>query len=115
MGKGVASYDLKDMITGKAVYGIGNTHGRNAARTSRTLRCMAHGEIGRQQAALAVPGVKRTETLDAFKPPILFQAHGGVGVLATNSWAAIQAEKLKIEWTDSEHKSFSSDPYKAEL
>jgi isoquinoline 1-oxidoreductase subunit beta len=63
-----------------------------------------------------VPGVKQTATIDPFKPPILFQAHGGVGVLATNSWAAIQGKKkLKIEWTDSPHKVYSSDAYKTEL
>ncbi len=68
------------------------------------------------KAALAVPGVKLTATIDPFKPPILFQAHGGVGVLANSTWAAIQGrKKLKIEWTDSDNKSYSSDPYKAEL
>src|SRR5262249_57078134 len=68
------------------------------------------------KAALAVPGVKQTATIDPYKPPILFQAHGGVAVLADNTWAAIQGKKkLKVEWTDSEHKSYNSEPYKAEL
>jgi isoquinoline 1-oxidoreductase beta subunit len=117
MGKGVASYDLKDMITGKAVYGI-DTY-MDGMLYANIAHPPVYGSTVKSvdnKAALAVPGVKRTETLDAFKPPILFQALGGVGVLATNSWAAIQGKKkLKIEWTDSEHKSFSSDPYKAEL
>jgi len=68
------------------------------------------------KAALAVPGVKQTATIDPYKPPIMFQSHGGVAVLADNTWAAFQGKKkLKVEWTDSEHKSYNSDPYKAEL
>ena len=50
------------------------------------------------KAALGVAGVKQVETIDAFKPPIGFQAHGGVAVLADNTWAAMQGRmKLKIE------------------
>jgi isoquinoline 1-oxidoreductase subunit beta len=117
MGKGVSSYDLKDMVTGKAGYGI------DARLDGMLYGNVAHPPVfGAQvksvddKAALAVPGVKQTATIDPFKPPILFQAHGGVAVLANSTWAAIQGKKqLKIEWTESEHKSYSSDPYKAEL
>lgn len=117
MGKGVASYDLKDMITGRATYGI------DAHMDGMLYGNVAHPPVFGaavksidDQAALAVPGVKQTATIDPFKPPILFQAHGGVAVLADSSWAAIQGKKkLKIEWTPSEHSSYSSDAYKAEL
>jgi len=117
MGKGVASYDLKDMVRGKATYGI------DTRMDGMLYANLAHppvlGSTVRSvddKDTLAVPGVKQTATLDPYKPPILFQAHGGVAVLADNTWAAIQGKKkLKIEWTDSEHKSYNSDPYKAEL
>src|SRR5260370_24426886 len=116
-GKGVASYDLKDMITGKATYGI------DAQMDGMLYANVAHPPVYAyavksvdDKAALAVPGVKQTATIDPFKPPILFQAHGGVAVLADSSWAAIQGKKkLKIEWTSSEHSSYSSEAYKAEL
>jgi len=57
------------------------------------------------KAALGVAGVKQTATIDAFKPPIGFQALGGrVAVLADNTWAAMQGrKKLKIEWEKSPH------------
>ena len=117
MGKGVSSYDLKDMITGKATYGI-DTH-MDGMLYANVAHPPVYGSAVKSvddKATLVVPGVKQTATIDPFKPPILFQAHGGVAVLANNSWAAIQGKKkLKIEWTDSEHKSYSSDPYKAEL
>jgi isoquinoline 1-oxidoreductase beta subunit len=117
MGKGVASYDLKDMILGRAVYGI-DTHldGMLYANVAHPPVFGSAVKSVDDHAALAVPGVKQTATIDPFKPPILFQAHGGVGVLANSTWAAFQGKKkLKIEWTDSEHKSYSSDLYKAEL
>jgi isoquinoline 1-oxidoreductase beta subunit len=117
MGKGVASYDLKDMIMGKAAYGI-DTHmdGMLYANVAHPPVFGAAVKSVDDKATLAVPGVKQTATIDPFKPPILFQAHGGVGVLADSSWAAMQGKKkLKIEWTDSEHKTYSSDAYKADL
>jgi len=117
MGKGIASCDLQDMITGKATYGI-DTHmdGMLYANVAHPPVYGAAVKSLDDKATLAFPGVKQTATIDPFKPPILFQAHGGVGVLADSTWAAIQGKKkLKIEWTDSEHQSYSSDPYKAEL
>ena len=117
LGKGVASYDLKDMITGKAPYGIdAHMDGMLYANVAHPPVFGASVKSVDDKAALAVPGVKQTATIDPFKPPILFQAHGGIGVLASNSWAAIQGKKkLKIEWTETEHKIYSSDAYKSEL
>ena len=42
------------------------------------------------KAALAVKGVQQTVTLDAPKPPLMFQPLGGVAVIADNTWAALQ-------------------------
>src|SRR2546429_6804184 len=68
------------------------------------------------QTALGVAGVRQTATIDAFKPPIGFQALGGVAVLADNTWAAMQGrKKLKIEWEKSPHSAWNSDAYKKEL
>src|SRR5215467_14099105 len=68
------------------------------------------------KAALAVAGVRQTATIDAFKPPIVMQALGGVAVLADNTWAAMQGKKkLKIEWDKSPHSVWNSESYKKEL
>ncbi len=117
IGKGTASYDLKDMCTGKAAYGQ-DTHMEGMLYAS-----VAHPPVFGSsvksvddKAALSVVGVKQTETLDAFKPPIGFQALGGVAVLADNTWAAMQGrKKLKIEWEKSPHSAWNSDAYKKEL
>ena len=46
-----------------------------------------------------VPGVERTVVIPGFKPPHVFQAMGGVAVIADNTWSAMQGrEALKVEW-----------------
>jgi len=67
-------------------------------------------------ATLAVKGVKKTRVLDTFKGPVMFQALGGVAVIADNTWAAIEGKKkLKIEWNETDHKNYSSEEYRKEL
>jgi isoquinoline 1-oxidoreductase beta subunit len=117
MGKGVSSCDLDDMVRGRATYGI-DTHmaGMLYANIAHPPVLGSSAKSVNDRDTLAVPGVKQTVLIDPYKPPILFQPHGGVAVLADNTWAAIQGKKkLKVEWTDSEHQSYSSDPYKKEL
>jgi isoquinoline 1-oxidoreductase subunit beta len=117
IGKGITSYDLKNMCTGKAAYGQ-DTHMEGMLYAS-----VAHPPVFGSSvkslddaAALSVAGVKQTATIDAFKPPIGFQALGGVAVLADNTWAAMQGKKkLKIEWEKSPHSVWNSDAYKKEL
>jgi len=117
IGKGAASYDLKDMCTGKAGYG------QDTRMEGMLYASVAHPPVFGSsvksvddKAALGVTGVKKTETIDAFKPPVGFQALGGVAVLADNTWAAMQGrKKLKIEWEKSPHSVWNSDAYKKEL
>ena len=117
IGKGTASYDLKDMCTGKAAYG------QDTRMDGMLYASVAHPPVFGSsvksvddKAALAVAGVKQTATIDAFKPPITFQALGGVAVLADNTWAAMQGKKkLKIEWEKSPHSVWNSEAYKKEL
>src|SRR5712664_60330 len=117
IGKGTASYDLKDMCTGKAAYG------QDARMDGMLYASVAHPPVFSSsvkslddKAALGVAGVKQTATIDAFKPPIGFQALGGVAVLADNTWAAMQGrKKLKIEWEKSPHSVWNSVAYRKEL
>jgi isoquinoline 1-oxidoreductase subunit beta len=117
IGKGAASYDLKDMCTGKAAYGQDTRmEGMLYASVARPPVFGGTVKSVDDKAALSVVGVKQTETIDAFKPPVGFQALGGVAVLADNTWAAMQGrKKLKIEWEKSTHSVYNSDAYKKEL
>ncbi|PYT82127.1 MAG: twin-arginine translocation pathway signal protein [Acidobacteria bacterium] len=117
IGKDSASYDLKDLCTGKATFGQ-DTH-MDGLLYASVLHPPVMGSTIKSvddKAALAVPGVKQTATIDTFKPPVLFQALGGVAVLADNTWAAMQGrKKLKVDWEESSHRVFNSAPYRKEL
>jgi isoquinoline 1-oxidoreductase subunit beta len=117
IGKGTASYDLKDMCTGKAGYGQDTRmEGMLYASVARPPVLGSSVKSVDDKAALSVAGVKQTAKIDAFKPPIGFQALGGVAVLADNTWSAMQGrKKLKIEWEKSPHSVWNSDAYKKEL
>src|SRR5438477_12738739 len=63
MGKGVASYDLKDMITGKAAYGIDTRmDGMLYANVAHPPVYGSSVKSVDDKATLAFPGVKQTAT-----------------------------------------------------
>jgi isoquinoline 1-oxidoreductase subunit beta len=112
-----ALFDLPDMVTGKAIFGM------DATMPGMVFASIEHPPVLGQKiksyddkAALKVPGVKRTVTLDTVKPPHLFQPLGGVAVIADNTWAAFKGRKsLKIEWENSPHSSYNSAAYRKTL
>jgi isoquinoline 1-oxidoreductase subunit beta len=117
IGKDSAGYDLKEICTGKAVYG------QDTRMDGMLYASVVHPPVMGStvksldnQEALAVGGVKQTAVIDTFKPPVVYQALGGVAVLADSTWAAMQGrKKLKVEWEESAHHVFNSDPYRKEL
>jgi isoquinoline 1-oxidoreductase subunit beta len=117
IGQPSPTYDLKDMVSGKAAYG------QDAHREGMLYASVLHPPVygGAVQsvddsAALKVPGVKETATLDPFKPPVNMQALGGVAVIADNTYAAFQGKKkLKVQWTNSEHSVWQSDAFRKDL
>jgi isoquinoline 1-oxidoreductase beta subunit len=117
IGKDTANYDLQDMCSGKAVYG------QDVRLDGMLYASVAHppvfGSTAKtvdDKAALAVMGVKQTASIEPFKPPVGYQALGGVAVLAENTWAAMQGKKkLNIEWEKSAHSVYNSEAYKKEL
>jgi len=117
IGKPAPSYDLKDLCTGKGLYGQDTRmEGMLYASVAHPPVLGSAVESLDDKATLAVAGVKQTATIDPFKPPHGFQALGGVAVLADNTWSAMQGrKKLKIKWGASPHGVFNSDAYKKEL
>ncbi|HEY6320024.1 MAG TPA: molybdopterin cofactor-binding domain-containing protein [Thermoanaerobaculia bacterium] len=103
-----AFVDVKDMATGKAVYGADVV--LPGMMTAMIVRCpVANGQVKSfdDRAALAVPGVKWVERVlpDGF--PMVggvgsgFIPHAGVAVVAENTWAALQGYRAlrdKVEW-----------------
>jgi len=117
IGKPASSYDLKDMVSGKATYG------QDLRMEGMLYASVVHPPVFGSSvksvddaAALKVAGVKQTAVIDTFKPPVTMQALGGVAVLADSTYAAFQGKKkLKVEWEKSEHSVWTSDAYRKEL
>jgi isoquinoline 1-oxidoreductase subunit beta len=117
IGKGLPNADGKDIVTGRAVFGI-----------DAVLPGMKHAVIARSpvyggtlkkvetDAALRVPGVERVITLKGAPPPAGFMALGGVAVIARNTWAAMQGrDALTIDWDPGPNASYDSEAYATEL
>jgi isoquinoline 1-oxidoreductase beta subunit len=117
IGKPASAYDLHDMCTGKAVFG------QDVKMDGMLYASVAHAPVFGSAvskvddaATLKVGGVKQTARIEPFKPPVGYQALGGVAVLADSTWAAFQGKKkLKLEWTKSDHSAWNSDAFKKEL
>jgi isoquinoline 1-oxidoreductase subunit beta len=117
IGKPAPTYDLKDMCSGKAMYGQ-DAHMEGMLYASVVHPPVYGGAVESvdDSATLRVAGVKQTATIDPFKPPITMQPLGGVAVIADSTYAAFQGKKkLKVQWTKSEHSVWTSDVFRKEL
>jgi isoquinoline 1-oxidoreductase beta subunit len=110
-------FDLPEIVTGKAVFGM------DATMLGMVYASIEHPPVLGQKikshddkAALKVPGVQKTLTIEPFKPPHQFQPLGGVAVIADNTWAAFKGRKsLKIEWESSPHSAYNSASFRKTL
>ena len=117
VGKERKIYDLDNIATGKAEFGL------DIYRDGMVFASIEHppvlGGIIKtldDTDALAVKGVSQTVTLDTIKAPVQFAPLGGVAVVGNSTWAVMQGrKKLKIDWNDGPHASFSSEPFKAAM
>jgi isoquinoline 1-oxidoreductase beta subunit len=111
-------FDLPDIVTGKAIFGM------DATMPGMVYASVEHPPVLGQKiksyddkAALKVPGVQKTLTIDGFKPPHMFQPLGGVAVIADNTWAAFKGRKsLTVEWDNrSPHSEYNSAAFRKTL
>jgi isoquinoline 1-oxidoreductase subunit beta len=117
LGKDMPSYDLTDLCSGKAIYGM------DAKLPGMVYASIEHPPVlgGKVKsydtdAPLKITGVHQTVPIDPFKPPCAFQPLGGVAVIADNTWAAFQGrKKLNIVWENGANESYNSDEYKRQL
>ena len=117
IGKESALFDLPDIVTGKAIFGM------DATMPGMVYASIEHPPVLGQKvksyddkAALKIRGVQRTLTIDTFKPPHHFQPLGGVAVIADNTWAAFRGRKeLKIDWDTSPNAVYNSDQFRKTL
>jgi len=117
MGEDIPSLTVPKIIRGEGTYGI------DVDRPGMVHAVIAHppqlfGTTGtvNNTETLKVPGVLKTVRLPDAAPPALFKVLGGVAVIATDTWSAIQGrEALEIEWLDGPNASYNTDDYMADL
>jgi isoquinoline 1-oxidoreductase beta subunit len=106
-----------NIVTGRAGYGIDTK--LDGLLYGVVLRTPVYGGTLKSYDAtetLKVPGVVKVVVIDPTPIPSEFMPLAGVGVIATNSWAAIQGrEKLKVTWDDGPNATYDSATYKTEL
>ena len=111
IGKGATSYDLADICTGKAGFGM-DAHLEGMVFASVEHPPVLGGKVKSydEKAPLQVKGVKQTIPIKPFTPPHHFQPLGGVAVIADNTWAAFQGrKKLNVSWDNGANASYNSD------
>ncbi|MBM4218848.1 MAG: xanthine dehydrogenase family protein molybdopterin-binding subunit [Gammaproteobacteria bacterium] len=109
--------DAQGIVAGTAQYGV-----------DTRLPGMLYAVVARPQVAggkvvsfdgadaLKLPGVVRVVQIEATPGAPYFNPLGGVAVIASNTWAAIQGRSaLKIVWDDGPNAGYDSDAYRATL
>jgi len=114
IGKPTRVVDAKEIVTGKASFGIDTDVA--GMRYAVILRCpYLDGEVESfdDQVARRVPGVLDVFRIDGPKPgePYLILA-SGLAVVAESTWAALQGRKaLQVKWSKGPHASESSTAF----
>ena len=119
IGKGnVKIADLRDITTGKAVYGADvRLPGMKFAVMARPPVLGSKVKKFDAAAALKVPGVEQVYEMEGVHAvPRVFGHLGGVVVVAKSTYAAMQGRNaLVIEWTDSPNASYNSAAFAKEM
>ncbi|MCA8922043.1 MAG: xanthine dehydrogenase family protein molybdopterin-binding subunit [Planctomycetes bacterium] len=117
VGKGFPTQDAATIARGEATFGADvRLTGMKFVTVARAPVLGAPLVRYDATATLEVPGVERVVELPGFKPPHLFQALGGVAVVASSTWAAIQGRrKLKVTWGESPNDGYDSQAFREQL
>lgn len=117
IGKKIPSLDLQSMLTGKAVFG--QDARMPGMRIAVIQRPPVYGAtVAKVDAteALKVKGVVKVIEVPGAPIPSGFMPLGGVAVLATSTWAAIEGRrKLAITWSASPNDGYDSANYRRQL
>ncbi|WP_350431197.1 molybdopterin cofactor-binding domain-containing protein [Shewanella sp. H8] len=113
IGKSHTIVDMDAMLTGKAIYGYDiKLDGMLYASITRPPVLGSDVVSVDDTKARSIAGVVDIITLPAPQGAPLFQPLGGVAVIATNSWSAIEARKaLTITWSKSINDGHDSELY----
>jgi len=112
--------DGEDIVTGRAVFGADvDLEGTLYAVVARPPVYGAKVKRVDDSEALNVTGVRKVVRIEGAGQPAAFSPLGGVAVVATNTWAAMEGRRaLKIEWDRApagDNADYTSDAYRESL
>ncbi|GAB5561702.1 MAG: molybdopterin-dependent oxidoreductase [Synoicihabitans sp.] len=117
IGKPVPSLTVPLIVKGKGTFGI-DVDRPNMVHAVIARPPQVFGQVGSFDDAKtkAIKGVLQTVQMPVPEAPPLFKPLGGVAVVATDTWAAIQGRRqLEVTWQDGPNAGYNSDSYRAEL
>ena len=116
-GKSVRSIDMDAVVSGNTTFGQDVTlDNMLIAVIQRPPVMFTQAESVNDSAARKVTGVKKIISLPVATAPANFKPLGGVAVLASNTWAAMQGvQALDVTWSSNKHSSYSSSQEKKRL
>lgn len=109
--------DLEAIGKGKATYGM-DVHlpGMVYAVVARPPVVGGKLRSVRSDKALQVPGVLKVMEIPSYSGAPAFQALGGVAVVASNTWSAMQGRALlEMDWDDGPNAGYDSAAYRKTL
>ena len=109
--------DGMDIVSGKATYGA-DVRFDNMLYAVVARPPVYGSQVDSYDAreALQVTGVVKVIPIEGTKAPSEFHPLGGIAVVATNTWAAIEGrEALKIKWSGSSNQGYDSETYHQEM
>ena len=117
VGTAMSVTDLGDIVTGKGKFGL-DVRPAGMKYASVEHCPVVGGKVKSFDAkeALKVAGVEKVVEIPAAKPPLGFQALGGVAVIGNSTWAVFQGrKKLKIEWDKGGNTVYNSDTFRKQI
>jgi len=117
IGKEVPIVDLPNMMVGTAKYTIDiRLPGMKYASVERCPVVLGKFASYDASETLKVPGVEKVVEIPPPTKPVMFKPLGGIAVVATNSWAAMEGRsKLKVQWDLGENASYDTTAARKEM
>lgn len=117
INKEIASLTVPKITRGEGTFGIDvDIPDMVYAVIARPPQLFGRTGAVRDEKALAVPGVIQTVKLPDATPPALFKALGGVAVIGSDTWAAIQGRNaLEIDWIDGPNAGYDSETFAEQM
>ncbi|MEO1407603.1 MAG: molybdopterin cofactor-binding domain-containing protein, partial [Pseudomonadota bacterium] len=117
IGKEVSSLTVEQIVRGEGTFGIDvKLPDMVYAVVARPPQIFGKTGNVDDTDTLAVPGVLQTVKLPDAAAPAMFQPVGGVAIVASDTWAAIQGrEFLNVEWQDGPNAGHNSTEFDAAL